>query len=312
MFPSRRRITDDDIQLILSHDLDDEFMDAISSDAESASGSDDDDDTASGDDSQPNIVEEADDSLSDGEAGGYDNSVSVGWMSQSPVSREQLTFTRDMGVISNYIPKENISSDDSLLLWKGRLSWKRYIPLKRARFGMETYILAESESGYVWDVLPYTGRRTQHDCQIPGLSDQDVTKLSITRKGIKKYYKKIFLRLIEMTLHNCHIIYKRNDGQKKTLDFKLLLIEQIVHTYGKDVYWIKKPTSSVTLGPCPTILSGRHFPIETLSAEGDTTKKVQRICTYCAMQKKVKRSIYNCDICQVSLCITPCFKLYHT
>ncbi len=82
--------------------LDDEFMDAISSDAESASGSDDDDDdTASGDDSQPNIVEEADDSLFNGEAGGYDNSVSVGWMTQSPVSREQLTFTRH-GCYSNF------------------------------------------------------------------------------------------------------------------------------------------------------------------------------------------------------------------
>ena len=48
---------------------------------------------------------------------------------------------------SNYIPKENISIDESLLVWKGRLKWKRYIPLKRARFGMETYILAEAETG---------------------------------------------------------------------------------------------------------------------------------------------------------------------
>ena len=144
------------------------------------------------------------------------------------------------------------------------------------------------------------------------LMDQITSASSITRKGITKYYKKIFLRLIEMSLHNCHVIYKRNGRQKKLLDFKLLLIEQIVHTYGKDVYWIRKPTSSVTLGPCPTRLSGRHFPVETLSVEGDTTKKVQRRCTFCAMQKKVKRSIYSCDICQVSLCKTPCFKLYHS
>ena len=46
-FPTRRRITDEDIQLILTQDLDDEFMDDISSDAGSASGSDD-GDTASG------------------------------------------------------------------------------------------------------------------------------------------------------------------------------------------------------------------------------------------------------------------------
>ena len=58
----------------------------------------DDGDTASVDGSQPNIVQEADDSLSDGEAGGYDNSVSVGWVSQSPVSTEQFTFTTDTSV----------------------------------------------------------------------------------------------------------------------------------------------------------------------------------------------------------------------
>lgn len=51
----------------------------------------------------------------------------------------------------------------------------RDAPLKRARFGMETFIPAEAESGYVWDVLPYTEKRTQYDYQIPGLSDQDVT-----------------------------------------------------------------------------------------------------------------------------------------
>lgn len=144
------------------------------------------------------------------------------------------------------------------------------------------------------------------------LMDQITSASCVTRKGVTKYCKKIFFRLIEMSLHNCHVIYKRNGGQEKVLDFKLHLTEQIVHVFGKDVYWIKKPTSPVTFGPCPTRLSGRHFPIETESGEGVTTKKVQRRCTYCAMQKKVRRSIYSCDVCQVALCITPCFKLYHT
>ena len=33
-----------------------------------------------------------------------------------------------------YTPSSNISIDESLLLWKGRLGFKQYIPLKRARF----------------------------------------------------------------------------------------------------------------------------------------------------------------------------------
>lgn len=97
MLPTRRRITDEDLQLILAHDLDDEFMDDISSDAGSASGSDD-DDSASVDESQLNIAEEADDSLSDAEASDHDGSVPLGWMGHSPVSRDRLPFTGDSGV----------------------------------------------------------------------------------------------------------------------------------------------------------------------------------------------------------------------
>lgn len=46
------------------------------------------------------------------------------------------------------------------------------------------------------------------------LMDQITTALSITCKGIKKYYK-IFPRFMEMTLHNCYVIYERNGSQKK-------------------------------------------------------------------------------------------------
>ena len=35
---------------------------------------------------------------------------------------------------SLYISQRNISIDESFLLWKERFRWKRYIPLKRARF----------------------------------------------------------------------------------------------------------------------------------------------------------------------------------
>ena len=42
-----------------------------------------------------------------------------------------------------YTPNKYISIDESLLLWKGRLSFKQYIPLKRARFGIKTFMLCE-------------------------------------------------------------------------------------------------------------------------------------------------------------------------
>jgi hypothetical protein len=56
-----------------------------------------------------------------------------------------------------YVPGENIAIDESLMLWKGRLSIKQYIPSKRARFGLKSYELCESGSGYIWKSLIHTG-----------------------------------------------------------------------------------------------------------------------------------------------------------
>jgi hypothetical protein len=48
-----------------------------------------------------------------------------------------------------FLPGQNISVDESLTLWKGRLSFKQYLPLKAAKFGIKTYELCESSSGYL-------------------------------------------------------------------------------------------------------------------------------------------------------------------
>ena len=57
-----------------------------------------------------------------------------------------------------YTPKQEIAIDESLLLWKGRLTWKQSILTKRARFGVKSFLLCESESGYIWKSFLYTGK----------------------------------------------------------------------------------------------------------------------------------------------------------
>ncbi|GFU84303.1 piggyBac transposable element-derived protein 4 [Trichonephila clavipes] len=61
---------------------------------------------------------------------------------------------------SVYVPKSDISVDESLISYKSRLSWKQYIPQKRARFGIKLFQLCESESGYIWNSLIYTEQGT--------------------------------------------------------------------------------------------------------------------------------------------------------
>ena len=50
--------------------------------------------------------------------------------------------------------------DESLLLYKGRLGWVQYIPLKRARFGIKFYMLCETKTGYLYSFIIYTGKGT--------------------------------------------------------------------------------------------------------------------------------------------------------
>ena len=59
---------------------------------------------------------------------------------------------------SLYIPERDVTIDKSLMLYKGRLSWKQYLPLKRARFGIKLFCLCESKSGYLFSMIIYTGK----------------------------------------------------------------------------------------------------------------------------------------------------------
>ncbi|CAL1272460.1 unnamed protein product [Larinioides sclopetarius] len=63
---------------------------------------------------------------------------------------------------SLYTPKMDICIDESLLMWKGRLSWKQYIPSKRSRFGIKFFVLCESESSYIWNLYIYTGKESDY------------------------------------------------------------------------------------------------------------------------------------------------------
>jgi hypothetical protein len=57
-------------------------------------------------------------------------------------------------------PGRDLTIDESLLAFKGRLGIKQYCPLKRARFGIKIFFLADAKSGYIYDALPYQGKGT--------------------------------------------------------------------------------------------------------------------------------------------------------
>ncbi|XP_058854406.1 piggyBac transposable element-derived protein 4-like isoform X2 [Acipenser ruthenus] len=62
---------------------------------------------------------------------------------------------------SVYTPAQEISVDESLLLYKGRLYFKQYIPNKQAHFGVKSYELCEAKTGYTWKYMLYSGQDQQ-------------------------------------------------------------------------------------------------------------------------------------------------------
>ena len=58
---------------------------------------------------------------------------------------------------STYTPGPSVAVDETLMLWKGRLHFRQYLPLKRARFGIKMFCLAE-HSGYIYRFRIYTGK----------------------------------------------------------------------------------------------------------------------------------------------------------
>ena len=67
---------------------------------------------------------------------------------------------------STYWPSKNVAIDEQLLLHKGKLLFRQYIPIKRSRFGIKIYSLCD-ETGYIWNSEVYTGKDTI-ETSIPG------------------------------------------------------------------------------------------------------------------------------------------------
>lgn len=93
-----------------------------------------------------------------------------------------------------YTPEKNVSIDESLMAYKGRLSWKQFIPSKRSRFGIKLYQLCESESGYIWNSLIYTGKQT--------VFEKEYEEFGSSTKSVMTLMKDLFDKGYSLTTDN--------------------------------------------------------------------------------------------------------------
>ncbi|KAM9307712.1 piggyBac transposable element-derived protein 4-like [Gastrophryne carolinensis] len=105
----------------------------------------------------------------------------------------------------SYVPDRDISIDESLMAYKGHLSWIQYIASKRARFGIKSYMLCE----YIWNSVIYTGKGTQFNPRL----HISVTLVTVAKSSPKKCQSSqqvmLFLTYGIKESLNLHLLQKR-------------------------------------------------------------------------------------------------------
>lgn len=99
------------------------------------------------------------------------------------------------------------------------------------------------------------------------------------------------------------------------LDFKMCWVRETMKKYANDMPEVRGRGRAYAAEDLPGRLTGRHFPVEHPPIPNGKQKPCKRCvvcCRHTAKGKHAKESRYMCDTCNVSLCVTPCFKNYHT
>lgn len=52
----------------------------------------------------------------------------------------------------------NVTIDEQLVGFRGRCSFRQYMPSKPAKYGLKFWLAVDSKSGYIWKIQPYLGK----------------------------------------------------------------------------------------------------------------------------------------------------------
>ncbi|KFM82040.1 PiggyBac transposable element-derived protein 4, partial [Stegodyphus mimosarum] len=108
-----------------------------------------------------------------------------------------------------YYPNRELSLDESMVLWRGRLLFRQYIKNKRHKYGIKLYILSTS-SGIVQKIAVYTGLLDDY--------------------GGQNHTQKIVLHLLNEKLNVGHHVFM--DNYYNSFDLAKLLLDKKTHCTG--------------------------------------------------------------------------------
>ena len=152
------------------------------------------------------------------------------------------------------------------------------------------------------------------------ISDQYMSFHLALRKSMK-WWRKLFFHMMNMTILNAYILNKKF-GKKKMCkdDYVEYIANWLVDTSVEGITC--RPKKQFNRASSARLVD-RHFPQKKPVRQGT---KVQGImCKACNFTRKQltemghpeavvpkKTSIYWCEECEIPLCVTPCFQIYHT
>jgi hypothetical protein len=115
--------------------------------------------------------------------------------------------------------------------------------------------------------------------------------------------------MLDLTVLNAYTMYKLGTGKNIPIaDFQSTLIQEILEKNCKER---RKSGGGRNSENLPLRLVHRHFP-SAMESKSLQKRAPSRQCTVCSKNKKRRESRYVCKDCNVSLCITPCFEVFHT
>jgi hypothetical protein len=138
-------------------------------------------------------------------------------------------------------------------------------------------------------------------------SDRMVNSYGIARRTWK-WTKKLFFHLLDMTILNAYLLHKSCDGTLTHKKFREGLMHDLIvqsHEANVTVRGVPRgrPSSSGAPISCLEVKHSQHWP----------TKGKERRCRVCSMTKKIKKiTMYHCKKCDVGLCVSDCFEIWHT
>ena len=116
---------------------------------------------------------------------------------------DKLAHTRHVMTVVNdrcknaFHPHREVSIDEAMIAYTGRLGFKQYVPMKPTKHGLKVWMRAEPHNGYVNEFQVYTGREGAAE---RGLGERVVKDLSQSILGQNHH---LFIVIIILHLWPC-------------------------------------------------------------------------------------------------------------